>query len=153
MSGNNTDTWPKWVTEVVRIAAPDPAWPAKAADVCRLLEQQLSDISVKDFEHIGSTSVPGLPAKPVIDIIAEVPDFEPQRMELIARRLRPMGWHFAPPELDQRPYRRFFIKVVADARTVHLQFLLPGSPQRTDQIRFRDVLKATPTLKTAYANL
>jgi XTP/dITP diphosphohydrolase len=152
-SANNADILPKWATEPVLIAPSDPAWPEKAAREIRELERLLRATPAKDFEHIGSTSVPGLPAKPILDVIAELPDFEPATMEAIAQRLRPASWHFTPPELDQRPYRRFFIKVVDNTRAIHLQFLLPGSPHRTDQIRFRDLLKTSPVLKTAYAEL
>jgi XTP/dITP diphosphohydrolase len=147
------DTYPRWVTEAVLIASPDPAWPEKAAGEIRELERLLAATPARGFEHIGSTSVPGLPAKPIIDIIAELPDFEPASMDAVALQLRPLGWHFTPLELDARPYRRFFIKVVDDARAVHLQFLLSGSPHRTDQLRFRDILTASPALKTAYASL
>ena len=152
-SANHVDDLPGWATEVVLIAPPDPAWPEKATREIRELKDLLRPTPAKAFEHIGSTSVPGLPAKPIIDLLAELPDFEPATLETIAQRLRPAGWHFTPPALDQRPYRRFFIKVANDRRAVHLQFLLPASPQRIDQIRFRDLLKASPALKTAYAEL
>lgn len=148
-----TDAYPKWVTETVLIADPDPAWPQKAAREIAALVRRLADAPAAAFEHIGSTSVPGLPSKPIIDIVAEIPDFDDSTMEALTKRLRPAGWHFTPPELDARPYRRFFIKVVDDKRTVHLQFLLPGGTQRTDQIRFRDLLRTSVTLRTAYAAL
>ncbi|HEV2479633.1 MAG TPA: GrpB family protein, partial [Puia sp.] len=151
--GYNIDTYPKWVTETVLIAAPDPAWPGKAAREIGDLSRLLAGIPVQAFEHIGSTSVPGVPAKPIIDIVAEVPDFDNPTMETIAQRLRPAGWHFTPPGLDARPYRRFFIKVVDDARAVHLQLLLPGSPQRTDQVRFRNLLRTSAQLRADYAAL
>ena len=147
------DTYPRWVTEAVLIAPSDPAWPEKARREIQELEHLLAATPANGFQHIGSTAVPGLPAKPIIDIIAELPDFEPATMEAIARQLRPLGWHFTPPELDARPYRRFFIKVVDDARAIHLQFLLPGNPHRTDQLRFRDILRASPALRSAYASL
>ena len=147
------DTYPRWVTEAVLIAPSDPAWPEKAAGAISELEHLLAATPANGFQHIGSTAVPGLPAKPIIDIIAELPDFEPATMEAIAQRLRPANWHFTPPELDARPYRRFFIKVVDDARAIHLQFLLPGNPHRTDQLRFRDLLRTSPALRSAYASL
>ena len=145
--------WPNWATEEVVIAAYDPQWPAKAAREIQSLQQLLKDTPAKAFEHTGSTSVPGLPAKPIIDLIAEIPDFDAHTLEAIARQLRPRGWHYCPPELDARPYRRFFIKVVDDARAVHLHFLLPGSASRTDQLRFRDILRESPARRTAYATL
>jgi XTP/dITP diphosphohydrolase len=149
----NVDAYPKWVTETVLIVPPDPQWAEKAAREIRELNNLLAGIRAVNFEHIGSTSVPGLPAKPIIDILAEIPDFDDITMEAIAQKLSPHGWHFTPPELDTRPYRRFFIKVENDARAAHLQFLLPGSPQRTDQLRFRNRLKASAQLRADYATL
>ena len=148
--GYNINVYPKWITETVLIADPDPAWSPKAASEIAELNRLLAGAAAA-FEHIGSTSVPGLPAKPIVDILAEVPDFDDSTMEALAERLRPAGWHFTPPDLDARPYRRFFIKVVDDKRTVHLQFLLPGSTQRTDQLRFRDLLRTSERLRADYA--
>lgn len=149
----NIDTYPKWAAEAVLIAPSDPHWSTKGANEIGELENLLTGTPAKNFEHIGSTSVPGLPAKPIIDIVAELPAFDDAVLEPIAQKLRPSGWHLTPPALDQRPYRRFFIKVANDKRVVHLQFLLPGSPRRQEQIRFRDLLRTSPKLRANYATL
>jgi XTP/dITP diphosphohydrolase len=149
---HNPDAWPPWATETIHIAPPDPAWPEAAIREQQALIRQLSYFhGTGRIEHIGSTAVPGLPAKPIIDLIAETPSFD--RIEEIARSLRPSGWHYVPPELDQRPDRRFFIKVENDKRAVHLQFLLPGSTKRDEQIRFRDRLILDGSLRNEYAAL
>ena len=149
----NQDVWPPWATETIHIVPPDPAWTEAAIREQQELIRQLSsmDTGIGHIEHIGSTAVPGLPAQPIIDLIAGIPSFN--RIEEIAQSLRPFGWHYVPTELDQRPDRRFFIKVENDKRAVHLQFLLPGSTKRDEQIRFRDRLILDGSLRNEYAAL
>ncbi len=151
--GYNVNDWPAWATEAVDILPYDATWPDRAKQERLQLETQLSTHPVRAIEHIGSTAVPGLPSKPVIDLIAEVSSFDDQVIEAIAQQLRPAGWHYVPPQLDERPYRRFFIRVTNDTRTVHLHLMLPGSTQRADQIRFRDLLIASDRLREEYAGL
>lgn len=57
----------------IAIVAPDPRWPADFARLAHLIREALGPLALH-VEHIGSTSVPGLPAKPVIDIDLTVPD-------------------------------------------------------------------------------
>jgi GrpB-like predicted nucleotidyltransferase (UPF0157 family) len=58
------------------IVAYDPAWPARFAELGRELRNGLGEVALR-IDHIGSTSVPGLAAKPIIDIQISVADFEP----------------------------------------------------------------------------
>ena len=62
--------------EPVRVVAHDPAWPARFEQERDALAQVLRAWLVGEIEHIGSTAVPGLVAKPVIDIMAGVRDLE-----------------------------------------------------------------------------
>jgi XTP/dITP diphosphohydrolase len=146
---DNANDLPAWATEAVTIAPYDTAWPEKARQEQLQLRAELSAFPLNGFEHIGSTAIPGLPSKPVIDLIAEIASFDD--IEILAQQLRPLGWHYVPPELDERPYRRLFIKVVNDARAVHLHLLLPNSTHRTDQLRFRDLMRASAQLRDQYA--
>jgi GrpB-like predicted nucleotidyltransferase (UPF0157 family) len=56
----------------VEIAVPDPAWADRFAEQQIVVEELLRPWLSEPVEHIGSTSVPGLPAKPVIDMLAPV---------------------------------------------------------------------------------
>jgi XTP/dITP diphosphohydrolase len=144
---HNSESYPKWATEPVRIVQPDPAWPEKA----RQLITELSTYGIHNIQHVGSTAVPDLPAKPIIDLVAEVPSFE--TVGHLAALARPTGWHYVPPELDQRPFRRLLIKVENEKRAAHLHLMLPGSKERKAEIHFRDVLIRNPGLKAQYAAL
>ena len=147
----NSADWPSWATETVFILPPDPNWPARAAEEVNALLQHLAPFDVHTVEHIGSTSVTGLPAKPIIDLMTELPSFD--NIEAIAECLRPYDWHYVPPKLDNRPERRFFIRVRDNKRAVHLHFLIHGDPKAQDQRQFRDVLQKNTDLKQQYAAL
>ena len=103
-------------------------------------------------EHVGSTAVPGLVAKPVIDLMAAVADPD----TVIARtgaQLSERDWSHVPPHLDNRPFRRFFAKVTPDGqhRLAHLHLMFSGAERWAEQIRFRDALRADPGLRDEYA--
>lgn len=143
--------WPAWATEAVSLAGPDEGWASRgAAERGRLLDL-LAPWLVDDVHHIGSTAVPGLPAKPIVDLMAGVGSLEDAPE--IARVLAPHDWRFVPPELDARPWERFFVKVAADRRVAHLHLLDPASPRWAERLRFRDRLRARPELAAEYAEL
>lgn len=102
-------------------------------------------------EHVGSTSVPGLVAKPIIDLQAPVIDLaDPEPLVAV---LNPHRWHYIDPNLDRRPWRRFFVKVTEGRRSAHLHVMTPGSPRWREQLMFRDALRASPALVAEYAAL
>ena len=61
----------------VRIVAPGPAWPARAAAELRRIAAALGEIAVR-LAHVGSTAVPGLAAKPILDLQISVAALEPR---------------------------------------------------------------------------
>jgi GrpB-like predicted nucleotidyltransferase (UPF0157 family) len=116
--------WPAWATEAVSLAGPDEGWASRgAAERGRLLDL-LAPWLVDDVHHVGSTAVPGLPAKPIVDLMAGVGSWE-----------------------------RFFVKVAADRRVAHLHLLDPATPRWAERLRFRDRLRARPGLAAEYAEL
>lgn len=105
-----------------------------------------------DLEHIGSTAIPGMPAKPVIDILATVTDLEAARARLVGP-LEAAGYAFwtENPDAD----RLFFVKGLppsAPHRTHHLHIMEPG-PAALRHIAFRDHLRADPADARRYAAL
>lgn len=146
--------WPGWATEGVEQVASDPAWPGRAVTLACELEGLLSPWLVAGVEHVGSTAVPGLPAKPVLDLMAAVPDPD-DVVRGGVRRLRAAGWVLVSPELDGRPWRRFFVQPDADGvrRVAHLHLMRPDEPRWAQQLTFRDRLRADPDLARRYAEL
>jgi GrpB-like predicted nucleotidyltransferase (UPF0157 family) len=73
--------------------------------------------------------------------------------EEVADTLAPDGWNYVPPELDERPWRRFYVLVRDDRRAAHLHLLTADTPGWQEQLDFRDLLRADPDLRDAYATL
>lgn len=142
-----TEAVPSWAYERISVLGPDPAWPARAV----ALAAELAEVLATTVEHVGSTAVPGLATKPIIDLMAERESFD--GVESIADELAPLGWHYVPPELDQREYRRFFVHVVAGHRDAHLHLLLANSERWRQQLLFRDRLRRDEQLRQHYASL
>lgn len=103
------------------------------------------------MHHVGSTAVPGLAAKPVLDLMAGVATLTAG--DPVAAALAPTGWHLVPPELDARPWRRLLVQVCHGRRAAHLHLLRPDDPRWSDQLRFRDLLRADAALADRYAAL
>lgn len=144
-------TWPAWATERVSISESDPSWLEQGGRECTWLGARLTSWLVDAVEHVGSTAVPGLIAKPILDYQSAVADLDCATE--VADALSPDGWHLVPPELDQRPWERFFVRVEQDRRRAHLHLMTPDSPRLAETVVFRDALRADPELVGAYAEL
>lgn len=143
--------WPAWATEQVHVQPPDEKWQRRGAQLCRELNAVLARWLVAPTEHVGSTAVPGLAAKPIIDVQAAVVDLD--CADSVAQVLSAAGWHLVPADLDARPWRRFLVQVVDEHRAAHLHLLPAGSPRWEEQVAFRDALCADPPLMHRYADL
>lgn len=143
--------WPRWASEPVELVAPDPTWLERGRRVGQSLEDALGELLVSPVEHVGSTAIAGLPAKPILDLLAEVSELAVA--DRVAGLLEPRGWHYVPPELDGRPHERFFVQVADGHRAAHLHLMRAGSPQREDLLRFRDLLRGDRQLAADYAAL
>ncbi len=126
----------------------NPDWPAVFAAERDALFPILKPWLAGPIEHVGSTAVPGLPAKPIIDIMAAVRDLETSRAAL--PRLANLGYCYAP-------YRdnvmHWLCKPSPDVRTHHLHLVPHNSALWNDRIAFRDRLRADTALAAEYAEL
>lgn len=147
----NAEVPPPWVTEPVDLVAAVPSWTIRGEQERDHLETLLTPWLIARIEHVGSTSIPDLPAKPILDFQALLADLA--AAESIATTLAPHHWHYVGPDLDQRPWRRFFVKVTDGRRSAHLHVMTPDSPRWHEQIAFRDALRASPNLAADYAAL
>ena len=146
-----SDAWPAWATQEVEISAPDRAWENQAAELSADLERRLARWLDGRVEHVGSTAVPGLAAKPVIDLMAPVHALvDSERADEV---LSEAGWHLVPPELDQRPWRRMYVLPEGDRRLAHLHLVEPTHPQWCDVLLFRDQLRLHPELAATYERI
>lgn len=127
----------------------DPTWPERfQQERARLLA--VLAVSVQTIEHIGSTSVPGLAAKPVIDIMIGVRDLAEAEQPCIAAIVG-LGYEYVPDYEDEMPDRRYFRKNDADGvRTHHLHLWPVDHPDYERHIVFRDYLRTHPDEAAAY---
>jgi GrpB-like predicted nucleotidyltransferase (UPF0157 family) len=132
----------------------DPRWGARAGTERARLTGLLAPWLVDGVEHVGSTAVPGLAAKPIIDLMASVNDPDAV-VDHAGERLAADGWCYVPPELDGRPWRRFFVKPDASGqrRIAHLHVIRSGHARWAEQIAFRDALRCDDQLARRYEDL
>jgi putative glutamine amidotransferase len=132
-----------------RIADPDPAWPKVYATEAARIAAALPDDLVVRIEHIGSTSVPGLAAKPVIDISLALASLMPRDPYLSA--LTSIGYvHQVDPWNDDHEY---FSREVDGADLFHIHVCLADGPFERTHIAFRDWLRSHPEDAAAYLRL
>ncbi len=125
------------------------------ADWPRMYEQEKIDL-IKVFndknvviEHFGSTSIKGLEAKPILDIMVAVRDLE--EVDEFIRPLEKLGYEYV--EHKEFPNRRFFRKGARRAGTHHLHVYKYNSGEWNNKILFRDYLRTHPTELSQYARL
>ncbi|WP_274436413.1 GrpB family protein [Alicyclobacillus sp. ALC3] len=147
----NKTRLPAWATEAVKIENYDLNWISQGIHEVQELLSLLSSFGVDEVEHIGSTSIPALPSKPILDLMASIASYD--RISELTESLETHHWYYVPPELDNRAWRRFFIKVENNKRVAHLHLMLKGEPRWEQQLQFRDRLKRNPALISDYANL
>jgi GrpB-like predicted nucleotidyltransferase (UPF0157 family) len=129
----------------VQIVDYDPAWPAAFEAERERLSPLLDDA---DIHHFGSTAVPGLAAKPVIDIIALVNDLDAPIRSLIDRAQYEFPVAFNATLRD----RRFLCYPSAARRTHHLH-LVESRDELERRLRFRDRLRVDQQLAREYEQL
>lgn len=144
----NKNNWPVWATESVEIVRPNLKWKVEGELEQKSIYALLSQLGVKSVEHIGSTSISNLSAKPIIDLMAEIESFE--KIAMISEKLSGNDWHYVDPDLDNRPWRRFFVKVKDNKRVAHLHLVVEGNKRWEEQLLFRDRLRKNPHLVAEY---
>jgi GrpB-like predicted nucleotidyltransferase (UPF0157 family) len=129
----------------------DPDWASSFERERVRLTPILRPYLVQPVEHMGSTSVPGLVAKPIIDMLAVVGDISP----LIAEEgsLRKIGWVLAPEPADEIERRLSFCTPSKDLRTHHLHVVEVSFPQWHGWLAFRDYLRQNPDTAQEYGEL
>jgi len=132
----------------IRIVSYDASWPrlfeAEREQLARLLAPWLAG----PIEHIGSTAIPGLPAKPIIDIMVAVADLDVSRDALPAAASH--GYLYFPYRAD---VMHWLCKPSPSFRTHHLHLVPFGSRLWVERLAFRDCLRHTPAIAAEYAAL
>lgn len=141
---------PDTTADTVELVPYDARWPALFKAEQQAIRAALGPDIEASIVHIGSTAVPGLPAKPIIDIllIAPVTVQWPSFIE----PLEGLGYAFWPD--NPRRDRMFFVKGMppyGSGRTHHVHVRMPADAQA--ELRFRDQLRAHPELAAQYVDV
>lgn len=134
----------------LRVIDYQDTWPAQYAQVEAELREALSPLDVT-LEHIGSTAVPGLCAKPVIDVVLGVDSLDAVTAPIAA--LAAIGFVYRPEYESVIPERRYFVRAADATPRVHLHALVRGGAQWRQHLLFRDALRGDRDLMQSYASL
>ncbi len=134
------------VPEVVEVVAPDPTWPQRYAVVRDRVLAALAD-RVLALEHVGSTSVPGLWAKPVVDVDLTVADPADEDRWLPDLERAGFVLRVREPEWEQHRCLR------GSEPAVNLHVWPPGAREAQRHLLFRDHLRAHPDARERYAEV
>lgn len=126
----------------------DGRW-AELFELERTRLQSVLGSEILAVEHIGSTAVPGLSAKPILDIGVAIEDFE--AAFALVPRLEALGYTFRGEQ--GIPRRHYFVRGPHEKRTHHLHMLEHTHPEWHDLLLFRDRLRAQPETVRAYETL
>lgn len=136
--------------QAVYLVDHDPAWReqfvAQRDTLVRLLQPWLA----AEPEHVGSTAVPGLRAKPVVDIAVPVVSLADAAAAVPV--LEADGWLFWPDD-PNRSYRLWFLRPTPAARTHHLYLMQHDQPELRRVLLFRDALRGDARVRDRYAAL
>lgn len=136
--------------DLIAVVAYEPEWPRRFEAEQALLERVLAPWLEGGIHHVGSTAIPGIAAKPIIDMMAGVRDLEEARAAF--DRLGDASYLYAPhrPGIAHhfvKPSRR------SSEMTHGLHLTEPGSDLWRERLAFRDVLRSDPELLTEYEAL
>lgn len=130
----------------VMLCAHHGAWLKRAEETIAVMKGLLGDTMV-DIQHVGSTSVPGLAAKPILDIVIGVrnlSDLDPYVEKLAQNHIREAG--------QDLPGQRLFVMgdFEADTRTHHIHAVIWNSAAWKNYVRFRDYLRTFDDKRLVY---
>jgi GrpB-like predicted nucleotidyltransferase (UPF0157 family) len=134
--------------EPIRLAPYDPSWPGRFAAERAALDGAIGSWATGGIHHVGSTAVPGLDAKPIIDILVGVDDLEASRG--CFGPLAELGYLYAPYLAGEM---HWLCKPDPSRRTHHLHLVPTDSRRFRDELAFRDRLRASPQTAEEYAEL
>lgn len=147
---DDESTWPAWVTEDIALVRHDPRWLEDGRAEAIRLTGLLDDAGTGAVEHIGSTSVPGLAAKPILDFVVASSDRHRTAEHLAAQF--DDSWVLVPDGLHPLPIR-LLVRVQDGRRHTHLQVVDEGDPHLQRLLAFRDALTADSDAREAYGDV
>lgn len=149
---------PDTISSAIEILDPKPEWPADFAAIASDLQRVLGSLALT-VDHIGSTAVPDLPAKDVIDIQVSVKNLaDPAILEALISA----GYQFVPEITNDnllgfsgelQELTKLYFRQKAGHRPAHIHIRQQGRLNQDYALLFRDFLTANPDFKAAYASV
>ena len=135
----------------VHLSDHDPTWASVGAATVSEIAGATS-IPSDRIQHVGSTSVPGLAAKPILDIVLGVT--EADSIDDVAGHLVSLGYLDRGGSGDTSSIGRLIVREsLPDVRTVHVHIVEPGTDAWGDYVEFRDALTSDLSLRDQYAEV
>ncbi len=134
------------IGDQVLLSEYDDSWPEQFLQLRDLLHASLG-ATAKRIDHVGSTAVPGLPAKPVIDVQVSVVGLGNENA--YRPRIEGLGY----PLRYRSPEHRFFRPAVGEPRTVHIHVCETGGREELNKLLFVAYLRSQPEKLDEYAEL
>lgn len=141
------------MTDEIEIVGYDPRWPDLFAAEEKMLRDALPRETFIAIEHAGSTAIPGVAAKPIIDIFVAVPSIADAKRTLI-EPIKAIGYVYWAE--NPNPERMFFVKGMPPfgvQRTHHVHLCEPSSEYWSRPLLFRDYLRTHPDQARHYVEL
>ena len=142
--------WSNAAEDRVDLVEHDPSWSEQYRDEAAAIARTLTSVRGFRLEHFGSTAVPGIRAKPIIDILLIHP--EPDAWPQLVEPLRSLGYVYWAE--NPRSDRMFFVKGMppyGTRRTHHVHVRLPSDVEK--ELAFRDLLRVDTVLAREYESL
>lgn len=131
----------------LRLAEYAPEWPERFRAEAERIRAALGP-RVTSIEHVGSTAVPGLMGKPVLDIALAVSD--ESAADACIAPLESLGYEYRGP-YGEDPRRRYYVRDVEGRRVAQIHLYILPATAWDEKLAFRDALRADPALAQAYA--
>lgn len=139
------------IREEISIVPYNPEWPILFAREAQFLRSMLPEASISRIEHFGSTAIPGLSAKPIIDILVEVGSLDETQKQIVPI-MESEGYDYFWRTDIEPPYA-WFIKRDAEGRRSHHIHMVEAGSSFWDRLYFRDYLREFPADAKRYEEL
>ena len=139
------------VREEISIVPYNPEWPSLFENEAKFLWSKLPKSLVIKIEHFGSTAVPGLAAKPIVDILVEVSSLEETKKQIV-RLLESEDYDYFW-RTDSPPAYAWFIKRNSEGKRTHHIHMVEADSKLWDRLYFRDYLREFPDEAKRYEEL
>ncbi len=133
------------ITEEISIVSYNPQWPRMFTQEKKQLQQLLHSQLIRRIEHFGSTAIPPLSAKPIIDILVEVASLNETKKHIVPiLKNQDYEYYWRPTIGNEPPYYAWFIKRNKQGKRTHHIHMVEQDSILWDRLYFRDYLKEFP---------